>query len=193
MAQISCSSPSKFLTARQPRRLGLDARRLRRSSTCSAERRQRPARVPRKRQWPDLSGAAAAGRPAGAGARIHRSRHPPAAAAERRRPTRDDDYLRGPARQQFRRLPAGGLRPGRKAAVASRSPSCAEHAEPHPDHPPRLRRGLELHRQMDRHAAGADARPGRGQAAGALRRLPLLRHDGWRPVRRTMPTTRPST
>ena len=30
---------------------------------------------------------------------------------------------------------------------------------------------------MDRHAAVAGARPGRGQAAGALRRVPLPRHD----------------
>ena len=37
-------------------------------------------------------------------------------------------------------------------------------AEPHPDHPARLRRGLELHRQMDRRAAVARARRGQGEA-----------------------------
>ncbi len=51
------------------------------------------------------------------------------------------------------------------------------HAEPHADHPPRLRRGLELHRQMDRHAAVAGARRGEGEAGGALRRLPLPGFD----------------
>ena len=40
---------------------------------------------------------------------------------------------------------------------------------PHPDHAPRLRRGLELHRQMDGHAAGPRARRGEGEARGALR------------------------
>ena len=105
----------------------------------------------------------------------HRGRHPPAAAPQRR-DRAGRRHLQGPARQQFRRLAAGGHRPGREAAVAV-ARSADGHAGAHPDHPARLRRGLELHRQMDRRAAGAGAGRGQGEAAGTLCRVLLPRHD----------------
>ncbi len=49
------------------------------------------------------------------------------------------------------------------------------------DHPARLCGGMELHRQVDGHAARRGARPGQDQAAGALRGLSLLRQYGRRP------------
>ena len=78
-------------------------------------------------------------------------------------------------RQRLRRLDAAGHRAGGQAAgaVARRNP---QHAGAHPDHPPRLRGGLELHRQVDRRAAVDRARPGGREAGRGICRLPLLRH-----------------
>ena len=84
-------------------------------------------------------------------------------------------------RQRWRRtaLPTGaqGGRAGRDAGrvFARRS---ARHAVAHADHPPRLRRGLELHRQMEGRAARPCARAGEAEAGGALSRLPLRRRAG---------------
>ena len=46
----------------------------------------------------------------------------------------------------------------------------------HADHPPRLRRRLELHRAMERRAAGERAGGGAAEARGALHRALLRRH-----------------
>ena len=88
----------------------------------------------------------------------------------------DDSVYKGLLSNDFADWRLERDRPGRKAAVAHPRPAEGD-AEPHPDHPPRLRRRLELHRQMDRHAAVAGARRGEGQAASALRRLPLPGFD----------------
>ena len=66
----------------------------------------------------------------------------------------DDDFYKGLLAEELRRLAAGSLGPGRKAAVAV-ARAADRHAVAHADHPARLRRGLELHRQMDRRAAVA--------------------------------------
>ena len=71
--------------------------------------------------------------------------------------------LQGTAVGRLRRLAAERDRAGGETAVAHPRPADG-HAEPHADHPPRLRRRLELHRQMDRHAAVAGARRGEGEA-----------------------------
>ena len=62
--------------------------------------------------------------------------------------------LRSLGRRAFRRLQAEGRRPGREA-VRDLARRAARFAVAHADHPPRLRRGLELHRQMDGRAAAA--------------------------------------
>ena len=88
----------------------------------------------------------------------------------------DDAFYKGLLSKDFAdwRLEVAGL----VEKPLSLTPRPADrHAEPHPDHPARLRRGLELHRQMDRHAAVAGARRGQGEAGGPLRRLPLPGFD----------------
>ena len=96
------------------------------------------------------------------------------------------------AAERLRRLAAEGRRAGRDAGrvLARRS---ARHAVAHPDHPPRLRRGLELHRQVEGRAARARARAGEAQAGGALHRLPLRRRAGEDARRLGPSTTRAST
>ena len=47
----------------------------------------------------------------------------------------------------------------RRAAAATLARPAARHAEPHADHPSRLRRGLECDRQVEGHAACRSARP----------------------------------
>ena len=89
----------------------------------------------------------------------------------------DDPTYRDARRQRLRRLAAEGRRAGRESdgVFAGRSP---RHAGADADHPPRLRRGLELHRQVDRRAARARAREGQAQAGGALHPLHLRRRTG---------------
>ena len=57
-------------------------------------------------------------------------------------------------------------RHGRTAAVAQRRPA-SRPSRAHPDHPPRLRRGLERHRPVDRRAARPAAEGGGAAAPGA--------------------------
>ena len=59
------------------------------------------------------------------------------------------------------KLKVGGLVETAGRVLARRSP---RHAVAHPDHPPRLRRRLELHRQVDRRPARARARQGAGSS-----------------------------
>jgi thiosulfate reductase cytochrome b subunit len=54
----------------------------------------------------------------------------------------------------------------------------ARDAGAHADHAPRLRRGLELHRQVDRRSGERSAQPRRRQAAGEIRRLLRRRRHG---------------
>ena len=70
------------------------------------------------------------------------------------RPTRTIPTYRALAANGFADWQLEGRRPGRDAdGVFARRPP--RHAVADPDHPPRLRRGLELHRQVDRRAARA--------------------------------------
>ena len=112
------------------------------------------------------------------GARIFRGRHLAHLQAERLHRPRGRGLSR-PRRPTIRRLPAQGRRP-RRASVRHFAGRASRAAGAHADHPPRLRRGLELHRQMERHGARPAAATRRAEAAGALRRVPLLRHDGQR-------------
>ena len=75
----------------------------------------------------------------------------------------DDAAYKAHAANGFADWKLDGRRPGRTAAriVACRSP---RHAVAHADHPARLRRGLELHRQMEGRAAQRSARDGEAQA-----------------------------
>ena len=86
----------------------------------------------------------------------------------------DPDYV-GAAPERLQRLETGSRRPRRPADEAfARRPARAAVALA--DHPPRLRRGLELHRPMEGRATqGAPRRRG-PEAAGALHRLLLRRH-----------------
>ena len=105
------------------------------SAEALTERAQRPAR-----------------RPQGAGARVHRGRHLAGTSSPTARSIPDDaDYV-ALAAERVRRLAAGGRRPGGAAADAL-ARRAARAALAHPDHPPRLRRGLERHRQVDGRAA----------------------------------------
>ena len=78
----------------------------------------------------------------------------------------DQAYVLG-APAKFRRLAARGRRPGRKAdePLARR---VARIAVALADHPPRLRRGLELHRQMEGRRLATFLNAAGLQAAGAL-------------------------
>ena len=78
--------------------------------------------------------------------------------------------LRGAAAGRLRRLPAERRRPGRAARSSFTLARAARAAVAHPDHAPRLRRGLELHRQVEGRAARPAARPGPADCRGALRR-----------------------
>ena len=100
--------PPRLHHLRRARRLGADAFRLR-CLRQSEQSRQWLAQFLRRRQRPHLSRAAAARRRLYAGAGIHRGRHPPAAAAERRHRARRR-LLQGPAVRRFRRLAAEGHR-----------------------------------------------------------------------------------
>ena len=79
-------------------------------------------------------------------------------------------------------------------AVARRSTRAAV---AHPDHAPRLRRRLELHRRVDRRAAGAIVlRHGQAESRARYVRVPLRRPDGrhrQRRRRRDISTTKAST
>ena len=89
----------------------------------------------------------------------------------------DDEDYRTLADGEFRYVPAQVQRP-RRTPVRDFAGGVAGAAGAHADHPPRLRRGLELHRQMERRAARPAAVAGGAEAAGALRGVPLLRHHG---------------
>ena len=75
------------------------------------------------------------------------------------------DGLPGPGRRRLRGLAPRGAWAGRapRPPVARRA---APPARPHPDHPPRLRRGLERDRQVDGRAARHAPRRGRAAAGG---------------------------
>ena len=110
----------------------------------------------------------------------------------------DDAAYRSAGRERLRRLEARGRRAGRdsRGVLARRS---SRHAGADPDHAPRLRRGLELHRQMDRRPARERPRAGAAQAEDALHPLHLRRRAGkdarrQRPLLRDASTSRtPST
>ena len=112
-------------------------------------------------------------------ARICRERHLALVQAERHIGPAGPN-LQGARRQAVLHLPARDRRP-REPAVELLAGGPAPDAVAHPDHAPRLRRGLELHRQVDRRAAERAAEQGRAQAPGPLHRVPLRRHDGERP------------
>ena len=98
-----------------------------------------------------------------AGAGVRRDRDPSGTAPERVRRPGQPRVSRAEG-ERLRRLPPPRHRRGPAAAddVACRA---ARHAGALADHPPRLRRGLELHRPLDGRAARLPARPGRRPAA----------------------------
>ena len=97
-----------------------------------------------------------------AGPGVHRGRHLAGVQGQRLGQSADAG-IPGDGRRRLRhyRLQVGGLveRPLSLDLAQLRALAFA-----HPDHPPRLRRGLELHRQVEGRAAGHAARPGRSAA-----------------------------
>ena len=122
--------------------------------------------------------------------RVHRGRH--SAGLPRQRLDQSGRAgICGAGAERFRRLEAQGRRPGREPdGVLARRPP--RHAVAHPDHAPRLRRGLELHRQVDRRPACARPRPGEDQAGDALHPL-HLRRPAREDARRLRPLLRDAT
>ncbi len=118
--------------------------------------RDRPgARLPRARQHADLSGAARARRRADAGARPIRERDPAGAAARTARPIpterRISVALRRTSFADYRLKITGLVERELSFSLDELRNMPARSA----DHAARLRRGLELHCQMDRHAGSA--------------------------------------
>ena len=138
--------------------------------------------ISRRRQQPDLPGAADARRPRRAGAGIHRGRHPPAARPNGVTAPDDETYK---ALLSATISPTGGWRwrAGRKAAVAVARPAAGDAA----------RTQITRHDCVEGWSCIAKwtgvplslrARRGEGEAGGALRRLPLHGHDRARPLGR---------
>ena len=100
----------------------------------------------------------------------------------------DDPAYRALAANGFAdwRLEVGGLVESADGVLARRP---ARHAGAEPDHPSRLRRGLELHRQVDRRPARQRPRQRQAEAGGALHRLHLRRRTG-KDARRQRPLLR---
>ena len=158
-------------------------------------RRLRPARTTARasaaccaRRGPDDARAAADQQPHGAGARVQRGRHVARLPLQRHGATRTRPIISRLAAGRFAdwRLTVDGLV---RRPLSLSLDQIRRMPRAHPDHPPRLRRGLVGDRQMDRRAALAAARPG-GAACTTARYIVF---HCCRPLRRPRLIMRAST